>query len=191
MFLKIICCEYTESNRMFKGIIYMNAENNSDFRTVRGYQLANQQPGQLTPALEDYLEMAYRLCVQHGHTRVGKLSEMLHVKPPSASKMIFKLAELGYLEYDRYEIILLTEKGSKIGSDLLYRHDTVAEFLNLIGCVNPLEETELIEHSLGPDTVRNLHDLLSFFEFDESARNRFDAFKSSLLSEEFPQTEEE
>lgn len=155
----------------------MDKETNSDFRTVRGYQIINQKEGQLTPALEDYLEMTYRICNQSSYARVGKLSEMLHVKPSSASKMISKLAELGYLEYDKYEVILLTEKGREYGAYLLYRHQIIEQFLSLIGCNNPLEETELIEHSLSADTVENLNDLHGFFSSDKTAYQAYLNFK--------------
>lgn len=144
-----------------------------DFRTVRGYQVLNQQEGQLTSALEDYLEMTYRICVANSYARVGKLSEMLHVKPSSASKMISKLAELGYLEYDKYDVIKLTEKGQEYGKYLLYRHQVIERFLNLIGCSNPLEETELIEHSLGPETIENLSALYDFFEYNNDIYQSF------------------
>lgn len=152
---------------------------NSDFRTVRGYQLANQQEGQLTPAMEDYLEMTYRLCVENDYTRIGQLSELLNVKPSSASKMIFKLANLGYLKYDRYEIIQLTDSGREIGEYLLKRHETIEHFLKLIGSSNWLEETELIEHALSASTVLDLTDLLEFFQLDTAAYNSFHNFKQS------------
>lgn len=155
----------------------MNNNTKSDFRTVRGYQLAYQREGQLTPALEDYLEMSYRLCIENGYTRVGKLSELLHVKPSSASKMIFKLGSLDLLKYDRYGIIQLTESGREVGKYLLMRHETVESFLKLIGSSDPLEETELIEHSLGSSTVSNLITLLEFFQTDTVARNNFYSFK--------------
>jgi DtxR family Mn-dependent transcriptional regulator len=150
----------------------MDSLPDENFRTVRGYQLQSRGGG-LTPALEDYLEMAYRLCVQHGYARVGRLSELLHVKPSSASKMISKLALLGYAEYDRYEIIRLTGKGLQTGEYLLKRHDTVECFLKLIGCENPLEETELIEHSLSGSTVTALACLLDYFQSDTAALNSF------------------
>lgn len=149
----------------------------SGFRTFRGYQLVNQQEGQLTSAMEDYLEMAYRLYLRDHYTRVGKLSELLHVKPSSVSKMISKLAELGYLEYNRHEIILMTEKGKEIGAYLLYRHERLEQFLHLMGNDDPLEETELIEHSLSPATLARLDTLLDFFSQDEEAAKRFDKFK--------------
>jgi Mn-dependent DtxR family transcriptional regulator len=90
-----------------------------DFHTFRGYQLESSKSGNLTSALEDYLEMVYRLCVKNNYARVGQLAELLNVKPPSASKMISKLAMLGYVVFDRYEIIVLTDKGRELGSFLL------------------------------------------------------------------------
>ncbi len=157
----------------------MNNNTNSKFRTVRGYQLANRQEGQLTPAMEDYLEMTYRLCMENDYTRIGKLSGLLNVKPSSASKMIFKLASLGYLKYTRYEIIQLTDSGREIGEYLLRRHKTVECFLKLIGNINPLEETELIEHSLSAATVLDLTDLLEFFQSDTAVLERFTNFKQN------------
>lgn len=150
---------------------------NSDFRTVRGYQLVNQREGQLTSAMEDYLEMAYRLCSEHHYTRVVQLSALLHVKPSSVSKMVLKLVELGYLEYDSQELILLTEKGYQYGTYLLYRHNTVEQFLKLIGNANPLKETELVEHSLSPSTVLHLDSLLTYFERNENVRIDFKMFQ--------------
>ncbi|MDD4335050.1 MAG: iron dependent repressor, metal binding and dimerization domain protein [Desulfotomaculaceae bacterium] len=157
----------------------MDNNKNSVFRTVRGYQLVNQKKDKLTPALEDYLEMAYRLCLENSYTRVGKLSELLHVKPSSASKMIFKLANLGYLKYDPYEIIQLTDRGRETGEYLLNRHVTIESFLRLIGSSNPLKETELIEHSLSSTTVSYLNDLLEYFRLNASAQKGFDDFKKN------------
>ncbi len=161
----------------------MNSNTNSDFRTVRGYQLANQKEGQLTPAMEDYLEMAFRLCMEHDYARIGQLSELLQVKPSSASKMISKLAGLGYLKYDRYEIIQLTETGHKFGEYLLNRHETVEALLKLVGSLNPLEETELIEHTLSPSTVLAIDILNAFFAGDAEVRQKFISFKEQAVSQ--------
>ena len=156
----------------------MNQIPGTEFRTVRGYQLANQRADHLTPALEDYLEMVYRLCIENRYTRVGKLSEVLHVKPSSASKMVFRLVDLEYLEYDRYDSILLTEKGRALGAYLLRRHDIVEQFLRFIGNPAPLEEAELVEHSLAPETVSQISVLLGFFTHDEGALDRYIAFRA-------------
>jgi Mn-dependent DtxR family transcriptional regulator len=121
--------------------------------------------------------MTARLCLQSNYARVGRLSDLLNVKPPSASKMISKLSLLGYLKYDRYDIIQLTEKGWETGAYLLKRHETVEDFLRLIGSSNPLEETELIEHSLSVSTLEALEDILAFFRMNSALQGSFDEFK--------------
>lgn len=147
----------------------MDNSNQSNFRTVRGYQSLNQKEGYLTPAMEDYLEMVYRQCMEHEFARVGQLAGLLNVKAPSASKMIVKLSSLGYLKYGPYERIQLTERGQSVGEYLLKRHETLEDFLTLIGSPDPLEETELIEHSLSLETVAHLSVLMKFLRTDGAA----------------------
>lgn len=151
----------------------------SGFRTVRGYALEKQKAGGLTPALEDYLEMVYRLCLEDHYARVGKLSELLHVRPSSTSKMIFKLVDLGYLSYDRNDSILLTEKGQQAGAYLLKRHDTLEQFLTLIGNTNPLEEAELIEHTVSEATVTAIETLIDFFRQNPNMLKSYTAFQKT------------
>ncbi len=160
-----------------KGFDIVKSHKDYEFRTVRGYQLINRQQNQLTSAMEDYLEMACRLCVQEGYTRIGRLSESLHVRPSSASKMVSRLVNQGFLAYDHYESIRLTDQGKRVGEYLIERHNTVEQFLKLIGNSNPLEETELIEHTLNPDTVYRLKTLLEFFQWDKMALKHFHDFQ--------------
>ncbi len=146
------------------------AVNDREFHTVRGYELLQKGGDRLTPAMEDYLEMVYRLCMAGPYTRIGRLSEALHVRPSSASKMILKLWEKGFVEYDKYEIILPTQKGKDAGAYLLHRHQTIERFLHLIGSRDLLIETELIEHVIGVSTLEQLNVLLCFFDENEQAR---------------------
>ncbi|NMA67834.1 MAG: DtxR family transcriptional regulator [Desulfitobacterium sp.] len=134
--------------------------------------------------MEDYLEMAYRLCQEKGYTRVGKISEKLHVKPASASKMLSRLRELDYLEYDTYESIRLTSKGEELGEYLMKRHQIVEDFLQLIGSTNSLLETELVEHSLSPETVSKLSRLVEFFESDRESKKKFEAYREKYEESE-------
>jgi DtxR family Mn-dependent transcriptional regulator len=147
------------------------------YRTLRGYQMAARRGNGLTPAMEDYLEMTCRLCLENGYTRVGRLSEVLNVRPSSASKMILRLAELGFLKYDSYESILPTQKGKEAGAYLIYRHETVERFLKLLGNASPLEEAELIEHFMSRPTVDSLDALLRFLHGDDDLLERFEAFQ--------------
>jgi Mn-dependent DtxR family transcriptional regulator len=51
-------------------------------------------------------------------------------------------------------------------------------FCASIGSSNPLEEAELIEHSLSLATVSDLEDLLAFFRSDAAYRAGFEHFKN-------------
>lgn len=136
----------------------------NEFHTLRGYQLKEKNDTKLTPALEDYLEMVYRLCLEQQSTRINKLSKSLNVRPSSASKMVSKLVELGLLKYDKLDCILLTNQGKSIGKYLLERHHIVESFFKLIGSNSPLKEAELVEHMLCPSTVYRIKALIDFFD---------------------------
>lgn len=161
----------------------MNKSIEPGFRTSRGYQMFDQNQGRLSPALEDYLEMIYRQCREQGYTRVGKISEVLQVRPSSASKMIYKLGQMGYIKYDRYDIIQLTEDGKVRGEYLLSRHETVSEFLRLIGSENILEEVEMVEHPLSKETVQNLKILIEFFQSNSPANKDYEIYKKAQKQE--------
>lgn len=162
----------------------MNKSIEGKFHTVRGYQLKNQNESGLTPALEDYLEMTYRLCIEEKYTRINRLSEYLHVRPSSASKMVSRLVELGYLEYDSLGSILLTGKGRKVGAYLLERHNIMERFFTLVGSANCLEETELVEHMLCPSTVLKIKALMEFFAQNPDIVQQFKSFADNVTFSE-------
>ncbi|PKM77370.1 MAG: DtxR family transcriptional regulator [Firmicutes bacterium HGW-Firmicutes-15] len=132
-------------------------ENDQDFYTVRGYEILKKNQSNLTPSMEDYLEMIYRNCLTEGYIRINNLAKQLNVKASSASKVAQKLSKMTYINYEKYGIIQLTEKGKNIGEFLLTRHNTVETFLKNLGVENNvLVETELIEHHLSLDTLEKI-----------------------------------
>jgi len=151
-----------------------------EFHTVRGYQLINQDKKLLTPAMEDYLEMIYRNSLQEGYMRINTLSELLNVKPSSATKMVQKLTELELLDYKKYGIIFLTDKGKEVGQFLLNRHNIIEKFLQTIGISeNILVETELIEHNVGDKTLQNIDILNTFFQQNPDTFEKFKDYQAA------------
>lgn len=150
------------------------------FHTVRGYQLLEQDKKLLTSAMEDYLEMIYRNNLVEKYMRINTLSELLNVNPSSATKMVQKLSTLGLVNYKKYGIIFLTERGEEIGKFLLYRHETIESFLKYLGSnENVLLETELLEHNVTNDTLANLNLLNEFFHCNTDIFNKFNEFKKN------------
>ncbi len=123
-----------------------------EFRTLTGYREAEKK--KITSAMEDYLEMIFRMAGDGGAVRAGDLARRLHVTPPSATKMIANLAECGCVDTVRYGYVTLTEYGRGVGEYLMTRHDTVHRFLcTLTGTENELEQAEKIEHFIFPRTL--------------------------------------
>ncbi len=155
------------------------------FRTVRGFQLLRQKSNGLTPSMEDYLEMIYRMYLKEGYARVSRLAEELNVQAPSVSRTIQKLNDLGYVEYHRYGIIQLTEKGIQCGKYLLSRHETVELFLRNLGAgQNAFVDTELMEHHLSRNTVRLLQLLNQFISAHPDWLQQFERFRRETEEQE-------
>lgn len=148
-----------------------------DFYTFRGYSLQDaKEKERLTPGMEDYLEMIYRLAASDGYTRMLALAAVLHVRPPSASRMVQRLAEEGFVLYERYGIIRLTEQGRLIGEYLLSRHDVLEQFLGLIGVREALEDAERIEHNVSDRAMSGIKILVQFFKDNPEIRRFWDRY---------------
>jgi len=153
-----------------------------NFYTIRGYERLRQDDKPVTPTMEDYLEMIYRLSKDRGFTRIGDLAGALHVQPPSASKMVQKLAEVSFLNYEKYGVIELTAQGRELGEYLVKRHETIERFLRFIGADRSvLEETEKIEHNLSTETVKQIMLMVQFMEQNQQLMEAFTAYKQSLV----------
>ena len=120
----------------------MNNDENAYF-TFKGYQLNNDS--NLTSSMEDYLEMIIRLKEKQPFVRINELANNLNVRPSSASKMVTKLSQEGFLE------------GKQWGEYFIYRHQVLNNFLCLLNnSHNELEQVEKIEHFLNKKTIDNL-----------------------------------
>lgn len=121
-----------------------------------------------TPSMEDYIEQIYILIEEKGYARVSDIAESLSVHPSSVTKMVQKLDKDEYLVYEKYRGFSLTPKGKKIGKRLVFRHDLLEQFMQIIGVKqeNIYNDVEGIEHHLSWDAIDRIGDLIQFFEED-------------------------
>jgi Mn-dependent DtxR family transcriptional regulator len=115
---------------------------------------------------EDYLERIQELIERKGYARVVDIASSLKVKQASVTGMVQKLAEAGYLEYEKYRGLVLTPKGREVARRIQSRHATLSRFFSLfdLDADTQREDIEGIEHHLSPATVEMLADLTQFFE---------------------------
>ncbi|WP_182199542.1 transcriptional regulator MntR [Paraliobacillus salinarum] len=119
-----------------------------------------------TPSMEDYIEQIYILIESKGYARVSDIAEALDVHPSSVTKMVQKLDKDEYLNYEKYRGLILTTQGKKIGKRLVYRHELLEQFLELIGVEkeNIYQDVEGIEHHLSWNSIDRIGDLVQYLE---------------------------
>jgi len=115
---------------------------------------------------EDYLERIHELIEEKGYARVVDIASSLKVKQASVTSMVQKLGEAGYLKYEKYRGLSLTDKGRDVARRIRNRHETLSRFFSLfdLDAESQRQDIEGIEHHLSPDTVQILADLADFFE---------------------------
>lgn len=150
------------------------------FHTFRGYLMMPDQQ-QMTPSMEDYLEMIYRFHLQEGFARTTQLADRLNVRASSVTKTVQKLSRLGLLHYKKYGLIRLTKKGEKLGNFLLKRHILIENFFRLIGVneAHLLPDTEMIEHHLSPSAFNQIKLLYQFLKANPAVLKKFDRYQQN------------
>ncbi|MBQ2643949.1 metal-dependent transcriptional regulator [bacterium] len=121
----------------------------------------------LTKSLETYL-MAIDALLEIKKTIIVKdVAEYLHFGGATVSDAIKKLKEKGYVNYEPYSTINLTELGEKVVIIKKYRHKTITQFLNKVLDIelkNAEYNAEQIEYSMTDDVLKRLVHFLDFME---------------------------
>lgn len=127
-----------------------------------------------TDRMEDYLEVIYELVEQKGYATTVDISNILNVSSSSVTKMMQKLDETGYLKYEKYRGIRLTEEGIHIAQNIRSRHGLLAEFFRIIGVdeESANSDAEGIEHHLHPETIRKLEEFINILKKNPSLLKR-------------------
>lgn len=116
-------------------------------------------------AEQDYLEAIEELIENKGYAKAVEIAERLNLKGSSVTRMIQKLARNGYLTYEKYRGITMTESGRKTALEMKRRHQLLRNFLVQIG-VDPKtadSDAEGMEHCVSKKTLLCLEGWLGTF----------------------------
>ncbi len=110
----------------------------------------------LTGSVEDYLKAIYELESAFGSAPTNDIAERLSIAPASVSGMVQRLAGQGWLEYERYRGVRLTDRGRRAALRTLRRHRIIESYL-----VHALQyewdevhdEAERLEHAVSEELV--------------------------------------
>lgn len=116
--------------------------------------------------MEDYLEIISELVELKGYATTLDISRYMNVSAPSVTKMLQRLDEGGYLEYEKYQGINLTKKGAEVADGIRQKHGILLEFFEIlgIGYDTANQDTEGIEHHLNPKTIKQLRKFITYLK---------------------------
>ena len=116
--------------------------------------------------MEDYLEQIHNLIEAKGYARVVDIAGNLGVSQASVTNMIQRLDAEGYVVYERYRGVTLTEAGRDIGRAIARRHEVLTRLLAGFG-LDPKtvhEDVEGMEHHISRQTLEVLTLLMEELE---------------------------
>ncbi len=119
-----------------------------------------------SPAMEDYLEQIHNLIEAKGYARVVDIAQNLSISQASVTNMIQKLDAEGYLVYERYRGVVLTEAGRVIGQEIARRHEVLTRLLSSFGLDADTvhHDVEGMEHHISRQTLEVLTLLMEELE---------------------------
>ena len=110
-------------------------------------------PAALSESVEEYLEAIRKLGRTPDGVSTSRLARQLSVAPASVTGMLRRLADLGFVTYQRYRNATLTATGEQRADEVIRRHRLTERLLtDMLGV--PLEEVHdeacRLEHAVSP-----------------------------------------
>ena len=111
-----------------------------------------------TESREDYLVCIFELIEEKGYARVANVAESLAVAEPSASAMIKRLAQKGYLKHEKYRGFTLTGTGMVMAREVHARRRILTAFLQSLDLPKHVIQKDVdgLEHHLSEQTFEQL-----------------------------------
>ncbi len=83
----------------------------------------------LSVSIEDYLEAIFHLVRENTVARSKDIAERLKVNRSSVTGMLQSLRDRGFVNYERYGFVTLTDEGEKVASRVVRRHEALRDFM--------------------------------------------------------------
>jgi len=141
---------------------------------------------------EQYIETIYGIVKKKGYARVKDVSQVLEVGLSAVSEMFKKLDEEGYVNYEKYGGVTLTDNGEKLAIKLSEKHKILREFLIILGIDEKMADDEAceIEHVVKRETMDRLTKFVDFIHRHENPLwlERFKEYYETGKLDECPRT---
>jgi DtxR family transcriptional regulator, Mn-dependent transcriptional regulator len=119
----------------------------------------------ISPVLDDYLEVVFRLQSEKQFARVSDISTALGVGKSAVTSALKSLSGKGLVNYTSYEPVTLSDEGRRTAEGIIWRRRIIQDFLERILGVNPgaAEATAgKMEHTVDKDVLDRFVCFLAF-----------------------------
>jgi DtxR family Mn-dependent transcriptional regulator len=118
---------------------------------------------------EQYIETIDNIQKKKGYAKVKDVAQALEVGLPTVTEMFGKLDEAGLINYEKYSGVTLTENGQRMANDLHRKHETLREFLIILGVPEEVADADActMEHSVSQETLDRLTGFVDFVHIPE------------------------
>lgn len=117
----------------------------------------------LTASLEDYLEVICNYIDRGINVRAVDISRHMNVSRASVAEALKKLTAKGYINYDRYENLTLTELGQRLAKKIISKHLILQRFFEETLGLSTEEASEnacKIEHVITDTAFQKITDYI-------------------------------
>lgn len=119
----------------------------------------------LSHAIQDYLKELYKVHAAGERATTTALARRMGVSPPSATGMIKKLAELGFVEHTPYHGATLTAEGERTALEVVRHHRLLEQYLaQTLGLSLDAvhAEADRLEHALSEELEAHIDRTLGY-----------------------------
>ncbi len=118
-----------------------------------------------TSTEENYLKALYNLANAQGEVNLSDLAISLKVSLPTANSMVKTLQKSGWIVYEKYKPLTLTQEGKKTAALIIRKHRLTEMFLVKVmnfGWEEVHEVAEQVEHIHAPKFFDRMDQMLGF-----------------------------
>ena len=151
----------------------MKGKNSKRLESIKAAH--KSQKSSSSARMEDYLEIIAELVELKGYATTLDISRYMSVSAPSVTKMLQRLDENGFLEYEKYHGINLTQKGVTVAEGIRQKHGILLEFFEILGISDETanQDIEGLEHHLNTKTIKQLRKFITFLKSNPKILDNF------------------
>lgn len=113
---------------------------------------------------EDYLACIYVLSLDGAPVKTTEIANSLGISPASVTEMTQKLASEGFLNYEKYKGVTLTQKGMLLAETIKRRHRLLERFfVDVLGMKKEQSHDEAmkLEHTVSDESIAKICQMLN------------------------------